>query len=292
SRGADALKSRGFVPPPATPVRGPLTCRDSAMWMRRWWVWTGVSLSVALVTAGLWFVYGGEGTDAGPRPLTGAEAERLALARFRTYRGSPSEVVVRASVPGGGEAVVRAVVDQRRHRGVGWYEVGGDRGQRGLVAWDAGGLAVARTPVDSLAAAVRQAGQPSTRWARRPFGEAPLDSALRLTTLMATDRPENAQLLAQSGPLRLRGEEIGGRHYDVFSGPRPRPRPQAGSAEGRSPLTYWIGADGGLRRITADLGAGRRVSVDVVGERGRVGVPGAPWEGGRQGAPSGRALAP
>lgn len=249
------------------------------MWMRRWWPWAAVSLSLSAALAGvLWFFHDGEG--AGPRPLTSVEAERMALARFRTYQDSPSEVVVRASVPGGGEAVVRAVVDHRRHRGVGWYEA---TGQHGLIAWDAGGLAVARTEhtehtdVDSVSEAVRQAGLPSTRWARRPFGRAPLDSALRLTTVMATDRPENAQLLAQSGPLRLRSEKIEGHRYEVFSGPRPH----AGTAKGRSPLAYWIAPTGTLRRITANLGTRRGASVDLVGGRGRVGVPGEPWERGR-----------
>ncbi|WP_327698462.1 hypothetical protein [Streptomyces sp. NBC_00459] len=245
---------------------------------RRAWCAVGV-LTAAAACAGLLLT----GGDAGPRPLSADEAQRLALARFRTYRISPSEITVHTA-SGDGTAVVRAVVDHRRHRAVGWYEVtGAGRPNSGLLAWDQSGLAVADgSPTAPAEDALRAAGRlKTTAWTRRAFGAAPLDTALRLALSLGADRPDNAQLLAQSGPLRLRDERVDGRRYDVFSGPRPRPNASAspaGSPRDRSPLSYWIDDKGGMRRVRVDLGEGRTVTLDLGGVRVRgVVLPGAPW---------------
>ncbi|MFI8929053.1 hypothetical protein ACIG3E_15415 [Streptomyces sp. NPDC053474] len=264
--------------------------------MTKSWVWAGLALAGA---AGGVLLLAGPEDGGGSRLVSAEEAQRMALARFRTYQGSPSEVVVRVPAPEGA-AVVRAVVDHRRHRAVGWYQAGGQR-EPGLLAWDGGGLAVAEPRQTPQRPGPRQAPQPPRQsagsaaraaarlepsaWTRRPFGRAPLDAALRLTLAMAADRPENPQLLAQSGPLHLRTEQIDGHRYDVLSGPRPRPHASASTtaptkptAAGRSPLTYWIGGDGELRRITADFGADRTVSIDLTRTRVRPGVPDTPWK--------------
>ncbi|WLW55064.1 hypothetical protein [Streptomyces sp. YU58] len=217
----------------------------------------------------------GTGSDGGPRALSAPEAQRMALTRFRTYRASPSAVTLRAATPSGA-TVVRAVVDHRRHRAVGAYEAGG---ARGLLAWDLAGVAVADAPGARAGDVVRAAREVEERaWVRRGYAAGPLDVGLRLVLSLASDRPDNAQLLAQSGPLWLRGERIDGRSYDVFSGPRPRPRGTGGSPSGRSPLAYWIDADGKLRRLTADLGSGRVVTVDLPGGRVVGRFPEGPWE--------------
>jgi hypothetical protein len=261
------------------------------------------------------------GGAAGPRPVSEDEAQRMALARFRTYEASPSEVRVRLPLGSAGSAgssaagtvTVRAVVDHRVHRAVGVYEAADtERTVRGLVAWDMEGIAVARKPaapttsgapggapgratrppapgvVTTAAQAVRVAATLTPEeWSRRPYTSAALDRALRLVLSMAADRPDNAQLLAQSHPLWLRDESLDGRGYGVFSGPRPRPAasprasasPAAGAtaAAGRSPLTYWIDKDGRMRRVTARLAPGQEATVDLVAERVRAKVPGTPW---------------
>ncbi|MDQ0937286.1 hypothetical protein [Streptomyces turgidiscabies] len=247
---------------------------------RAWWA---AGVLTALVCGGL-LLTGGGGEASAPRPLSADEAQRMALARFRTYRISPSEITLHAA-SGDGTAVVRAVVDHRKHRAVGWYEVtGAGRPDGGLLAWDQSGLAVAdaapTAPAkDALRAAERMK---ATEWTRREFGAAPLDTALRLALSLGADRPDNAQLLAQAGPLRLRDERVDGRRYDVFSGPRPRPNGSAtpaGPRGERSPLSYWIDEEGGMRRVRVDLGGGRRITMDLGGVRvrGVSGVPGAPW---------------
>jgi hypothetical protein len=105
----------------------------------------------------------------------------------------------------------------------------------------------------------------------------PLDAGLRLVLGMGSDRPDNAQLLAQSGPLWLRDDRIDGRPLDVFSGPRPRPQGSA-SPSGRSPLAYWIDTDGDLRRLTATLGQDRTVTVDVTARQVAGKLPDNPWK--------------
>ena len=227
----------------------------------------GALLTAAALTAVL---LSATAPDDAPRPVSAPEAQRMALTRFRTYQASPSAVTVRAVTPSG-TTVVRAVVDHRRHRAVGVYG-GAGGGPRGVLAWDLSGVAVARGE------GARTQGR---TWVRREFAAGPLDVGLRLVLSVASDRPDNAQLLAQSGPLWLRDERIGGRSYGVFSGPRPRPQGTArpsGAPTGRSPLAYWIDTDGNLRRVTATLGQGRTVRVDVTRGRVKGGVPQGPWK--------------
>ncbi|MER5403750.1 hypothetical protein [Streptomyces sp. NPDC002769] len=236
------------------------------------------------------------GEDPTPRALSADEARRMALARFRAYEASPAEVTVRLPPVGEetGTVTVRAVVDHRARRAVGAYEmVDGARTLRGLLSWDPGGVAMARPPapvpggapgrrtrpperdaVTTAAQAVRRARTlKSGRWARRPYSTSPLDRALRLVLSVAADRPGDARRLARSGPLWLREEDLDGHGYDVFSGPHPTASPAD-----TSPLTYWIGTGGDLRRITARVTPGHYATVDFVAARVPTGVPGTPWE--------------
>lgn len=264
------------------------------------WV-TAVAAATALagaLTALLLLLSGNRG--ASPHPVSADEAERMALARFRAYEASPAEVTVRlpAAETGDGTITVRAVVDHHVHRAVGAYEIVDDtRTVQGLLAWDLEGVAVARPPaaapgaepgrttarppapdiVTTAAQAVRRAGTlKREEWTRRPYSTAPLDRALRLVVSVAADRPDNAALLARSGPLWLRDERLDGHGYGVFSDPRPGASASASPADD-STLTYWIDTAGNLRRVTARMSPGRYATVDFVATRVRTGVPGAPW---------------
>ncbi|MDX3382383.1 hypothetical protein PV682_13055 [Streptomyces niveiscabiei] len=250
----------------------------------------------ALALSALLTACAGPGEPA--RPLTADEAQRLALARFTTYRTGTAAMDLRVAAPGG-TTEVRAVVDHRAHRAVGWYDAGG---APRLLAWSADGLAVARRgtygepaaqpptggarreaasgDAPSREAALREAARLNTAsWDRRPYGRAPLDIALQLALSLAADRPDNAQLLAQSGPLHLREDTIDGRAYDVLAGPRPRPAATGRPPTGRSPVTYWVDAEGAVRRVSARLGDARTVTLDLTGERVRGSVPRGPWGG-------------
>lgn len=253
------------------------------------------------------------GADAA-RPLTGEEAQRLALARFRTYQSGTTAVVLK-STGQGATAEVHAAVDHRKHRAVGWYVT---NGITGLLSWGPEGLAVARPGAASMSpnsgpgadtpqsALTKAASLKAGSWTRRGYGTSPLDLSLQLALTLGKDRPDNAQLLAQSGASHLRDETVDGRTYGVYTGPRPRPaasraasgadrgesgggRPVSGadrtaagadrvasgaSPEGGSPLTYWVNRDGQLRRVVAKLGEGRTTTLDLTGERLRGTVPG------------------
>ncbi|MER7764522.1 hypothetical protein [Streptomyces sp. NPDC097619] len=275
--------------------------------------------------------------DGGPRPVTGDEARRLALARFGMYERSPVPVVVRAPM-GDGTIEVEAVVDYREHRAVGTYRIvpsggradGGSAG--GLVAWDASGLALAGTGrgASGAAAAVRAVRELGPgAWSPRRYTADPFDLALRLVMNMGADRPENAQLLAQNGAMWLRNEDLEGREFGVFSGPRPAAAraasttspvsdtppvsaaspatagggavaspavvgsvpagsgvPAGGApsragrpATGRSPLTYWVDADGTLRQVEVRPAGQAVPSVIEAGRTAsRLAVPDTPWQ--------------
>ncbi|MFF4301949.1 hypothetical protein [Streptomyces sp. NPDC001601] len=240
--------------------------------MRSPWTWTAL-VAVTGVCGALPFLLA-DGDD--PRPLSAAEARRMALTPLHTYRDSPAEVTVRAPLPGG-TAVVRAVVDEHRHRAVGWFDTG-DAAERGLLAWDGAGLEVARPKVDgsagplarpaSTAEAVRDAARlRPTAWIRRGYGPASLDTALRLTLSLAAARPDDAHRIARSGRRHLGTDRIDGRRYDVFSA-------------GDAPLRYWIDGAGRLRRVREDLDDDRTIEVDVTGARVRTAVPEGPWASG------------
>lgn len=237
----------------------------------RWLTACGAAAALAVGTgAWLW----PEGRPE-PRAVTLDEAGRMALARFTTYEAGPARI--RITVPGrDGESVVDAVVDHRSHHAVGSYRTPG--AAPGLLAWDLGGVGVApapdgtAVPPDPAAAAT----MPRAAWSSRAFSSDPFDVGLRLVLQLAADRPDNAQVLAQQGPLRLRGERIDGRSYDVFSGPRPR----SAAGQGESPLTYWIDGAGGLRRVTVQVpGLARPVTVDFTGPSAEA-VPTTPWTAG------------
>ncbi|MFF3989402.1 hypothetical protein ACFY0B_33055 [Streptomyces sp. NPDC001797] len=240
--------------------------------MRSPWTWTAL-VAVTGVCGALPFLLA-DGDD--PRPLSAAEARRMALTPLHAYRDSPAEVTVRAPLPGG-TAVVRAVVDEHRHRAVGWFDTG-DAAERGLLAWDGAGLEVARPKVDgsagplarpaSTAEAVRDAARlRPTAWIRRGYGPASLDTALRLTLSLAAARPDDAHRIARSGRRHLGTDRIDGRRYDVFSA-------------GDAPLRYWIDGAGRLRRVREDLDDDRTIEVDVTGARVRTAVPEGPWASG------------
>ncbi|MFF0742963.1 hypothetical protein ACFYVL_21445 [Streptomyces sp. NPDC004111] len=250
------------------------------------------------------------GNDADtPHPVTTGQAEQMAVSRFELYEKSPLEVVARA--PMGDDTVeVRAVIDYRAHRAVGAYSTAA---ARGLVAWDAGGLAVAKGKAAGGAEAAAAAAKLKPRaWSPRTFGGDPLDLVLRVAMGLGTNRPDNPQLIAQHGAQYLGRGERDGDTYSLYSGPRPTadrrdavrkgsgaapggtpsgaagasPGGSARPAQARSPLTYWISEQGGLGRVEIRPAGSETQSRIDFGPTVRTAVPHQPW-GGRAGRTSG-----
>ncbi|MFJ1751408.1 hypothetical protein [Kitasatospora sp. NPDC088134] len=236
-------------------------------------------LAAVLLAAGgatAWWLTDGQD---GARPLTTEEASRLALSRFTLYGASPVQVALTAQEGDGMVVEVRGVVDYRTRHAAGSYLVRGPAGtvDQGLVVWDAGGLGLAKAPDGAAGPAWEQADHvPRSGWSSRAYGTDPLDSGLNLLVQLGADRPDNPLLLAQSGPRRLGRDTIDGRAYDRISGPRPREAADRDTAA--SPLTYWIDADGGLRRVTMRItGLGTPTTLDLRGQLAGAKLPEAPW---------------
>ncbi|MFD8826131.1 hypothetical protein ACFV1C_27730 [Streptomyces sp. NPDC059605] len=229
----------------------------------------------------------------GPRPVTLDEAQRLALARFTMYEAGT--VKVDATVKsGGGTTTVHGLVDYRTRHAVGRYAATrAGSTESGMIAWDATGLAVVSDPAsasgpaaahgaDGMAAIVRAAAAAKPRsWSPRAYTGDPLDSTLRLMMSLAADRPENPQLLTQSGPRHLREETLGGTAYAVLSGPRR----SGGARDSRSALTYWVDGEGRLGRMEARIASlPDPARMDFAPAPAGLRVPTRPWPEGT-GAP-------
>ncbi|WP_406340650.1 hypothetical protein [Streptomyces sp. NBC_00648] len=223
----------------------------------------------ALLTAALLMGTTACGAPDRRRPVTLEEAQRLALARLSVYESGPASVLLR--VPAADTDVgVEAVVDYAAHRALGSYHA---LGRDGRVAWDAAGVSVAPG-----GGRLERPGAAS-RWSRRSYTRDPVDRALRLVLALGSDRPENAQLLAQSGPQWLGEKRLRGHTYTLFAGPRPTTRTAGGakpSGPPTSPVTYWIDETGVLGRVEAVLtSGGDPVTVDFTGRRSPL--PPGPW---------------
>ncbi|MFF4097306.1 hypothetical protein ACFYYY_26665 [Streptomyces sp. NPDC001834] len=258
---------------------------------RTLWLRTLIAIAACGVAAGGLTAYRTLSDDATERPVTMEEASRLALSRLNLYQASPVAVTLTAAEGGGVVVRVRAVVDYRTHRAVGSYQVTGAFGpakssgatgqlDHGLIVWDTGGLGLAPAPKGDNSPPWRQAEHiPRSGWSARSYTTDPLDAGLQLLIELGADRPDNPLLLAQSGARWLERDRIDGRSYDRFAGPRAEgATPGAGPDGGRSPLTYWVDGDGGLRRVTMRMpGLGTPTTVEFSGRDRRAKLPEAPW---------------
>ncbi|MFJ5921735.1 hypothetical protein ACIQF6_03900 [Kitasatospora sp. NPDC092948] len=239
-----------------------------------------VTAVAAAVLAGggvtAWQLVGG-GEES--RPLTTDEASRLALSRLKVYQASPLRVTVKVQEGDGMVVEVQGVVDYRTKHAAGSYTVTGKGGiaDQGLVVWDTGGLGLAKSPAGVDGPAWEQAEHvPRTGWSSRSYGTDPLDAGLQLLVQLGADRPDNPLLLAQAGPRWLGRDRIDGRDYDRIAGPRSRDA--ADKDTGTSPLTYWLDADGGLRRVTMRMaGLGTPTTLEIGGQDAGAKLPEAPW---------------
>ncbi|GAA1516540.1 hypothetical protein [Nocardioides humi] len=195
-----------------------------------------------------------------PRPLTGAEAEQLALVRFQLYSASPVRVAMRW--PGSPAISYTVSLDLREHLAWGTFEThDGEDSDTGFVAWD---LATVATAPGAPDAAPPEPGAWSQRALSTQYAQ---DIFLALTLNLGSDRPENPALLRQSTARRLRSDEVDGTRVAVFEGPRPAEATASaggGAASGRT--RYWLDDDGALVRFEAYLGQadGELARVDVV----------------------------
>lgn len=191
------------------------------------------------------FLLAGCTSSSAPSAMTAAQADRLALARFTEYQLGAG--TIQAVVPISGQTFkISGRVDWRSHRGLATIaptSAGAPASTVQLLEWTPDWLAVRGTWNGSV-----PDSPPADGWTPREWQSgAELDTVLRLILDLAADRPENAQLLRQSGAAVLRRDTVGNDPVTVYQGPS--------SQDGTGSHTrYWIADDGSLLRFEARVG--------------------------------------
>ena len=207
----------------------------------------------------------------GPRPLTGDQADRLAVSRFLDYqakgvRFSTTVPTAQGSLPLAGD------IDFRRHLGYAATRLdAGGREQTAVLQWNGTTVQTWLDAGDGLAPPARlPSAKPTGR--RIVAASSGLDTLLVLLLDLGADRPDNAQLLQQSDARWLRTDTVDGQRVDVIRGPSPAAASAGagGSSAAGSSATaptggteYWIDATGRLLRFSATIGS-TAVTIDLV----------------------------
>ncbi|HEX6596522.1 MAG TPA: hypothetical protein VF045_06275 [Acidimicrobiales bacterium] len=224
------------------------------------WLVAGAAAVAGIAIVGAILVRANDGgapspSSSGPRPVTAAEADRLAVMRFLLHQGRG--VHFRTHVSTAGNVVsVAGLLDFHGPVGYGQVSSAGSSftlqwTKRSLVAWPAAET-ISEPPPDL------PAGSPTAR----PLAPAQsaVDTVLALLLELGLDRPDNAQLIRANGARWVRSDTIAGTRVDVLQGPAAT----ADSAASGGPLTYWVDATGRLLRVEAYLGGGGRpTAVDL-----------------------------
>lgn len=202
-------------------------------------------------------------TSAGPRPLSGDEAQRLSMMRYTNYTDGVR--ALRFEVADGGRTfTVDGWADFAAH--VGYAHVSEDGADPQLVAWTLDGITSHEPVAASGADAAGAAGPPlpppdDTAWTSSTLApeQSRLHALLGLVFQAASDRPDNPLLLQQTDARWLRSDEVDGVAVDVVAGPtadRAYDPATATTAPDGSDATvrYWLDGDGRLLRLEARLG--------------------------------------
>jgi hypothetical protein len=215
----------------------------------------------------------GGGTKSG-RALTSDEADNLAITRFRNYQTGGRAVTI--TVPGtAGDLVITASVDYRGKLGYGVvHGAGRDTSSDGLIEWSASSVFLDPMP-DAPAAA--PATPPTAGWYSRPLQQtgSALDSSLVIALSLGSDRPDNAQLLAQNGAAWIGQDHVGGRSVEVLAGPTAQVGSAAGTATAGT-VRYWLGPDGTMYRVQAAVASESQSTVIDFDTQKYAAVPAVP----------------
>lgn len=227
--------------------------------------------------------------DEPARPLSGAEADRLA--RMRQLNWDHGRAGVRATLGEGADAVaLRGWVDWRRPVIYLARSGPGETGTTeliqavpGLTAYRAAETAGTEPPVDPPGDGwrLRQPGAGSAAGA--PVDPGLLDSLTTLLLTVGAREATSADLLADSEARWLGADRVAGHEVDILLGPALPPRvPPAGPAvpePAHDPslaamggaVQYWLDGEARLHRLEAVLSRGTSVRVDL--DRGDRTVP-------------------
>lgn len=178
-----------------------------------------------------------------PRPVTAAEADRLAVMRFRLQRAGGVHFRTEVSSARGSLSLVG---DVDYSSGIGKAQISG-AGSSFTLQWNGATLLAWAGDEGASDPAVRPL-EPT---------QSASDAVLALLLELGQDRPDNAQLIRENGARWLRAETVGGTGVDVLQGPAP---PGAAAGPG-GPVTYWVNEGGDVLRIEARLGGGPSATI-------------------------------
>lgn len=183
-----------------------------------------------------------------PAAMSAAQADRLALARFTEYQSGASAIEALVQISGQ-TFKVSGRVDWKQHRALAVItptaaaSAAAPASDTQLLLWTPAWLAVRGTWNGAAPDTPPPDGWTLRDW--QPGAE--LDTVLQLILQLAADRPENAQLLRQSGAAVLRTDTVGTQPVTVYQGPP--------SQDGTGSHTrYWVAQDGSLPRFEARVG--------------------------------------
>lgn len=183
-------------------------------------------------------------SDEGPRPLTGAQAERLAMFQFNAYQAGM--LAVTGTVVADQSVTINGWVDTSKGHGYALVQAPEAKHPGAFLAeWTASEISA-----QDFTGSKAPLPPPDSGWQSTALNTkaSPLAAAQALLVSLSSDRPDNAQLLVQSGAEWLGSDTIDGTKVDIMSGPV-----AASSKNKQSSFRYWIDDDGNLLRVQALL---------------------------------------
>ncbi|NYD68161.1 hypothetical protein [Agromyces atrinae] len=233
------------------------------------------ALAAVALMLGLAGCTGGSGdaaptpSDDGPRVVTTAESELLAVIRFKNFDAGTRSVEA-AFDDSGSALTLDGWFDYETHVGYGLVTADGNGGD--LILWDGTTLAA----LSAAGATSPPLPVPASTEAWSPGAVDPTASAaqavLSVVASLGADRPENPLLLRQNGALHLTDDEIDGTAVSVFTGPAEGAVSGDAVDPDASGVRYWVDETGLLLRVEARLG-GTWVTIDL-GPADDVTIPG------------------
>lgn len=193
------------------------------------------------------------------RPVTAAESELLAAARFRNFDAGTRTVSFDVD-DDSTRLYLAGWFDYATHTGYGALTA--DGAPNSLLLWNANEVAAhPPTATDADAAAplpIPDAAPLGASWQTAPLSGAHsrLHTMLQVIASLGSDRPDNPLLLRQGGALALGDDTVDGTAVTVFAGPlSDSPLPQGQTVDPEAATTrFWVDADGLMRRAAVRLG--------------------------------------
>jgi len=131
------------------------------------------------------------------RPLTAEEAGTLAQVLYNNYElGGADFVATSVSEPGGSQVYVQGIIDWKTHTGHAGVQTQIPDAQISEVYWQANVVAERRPTFDQIL--MGRGAPPEPVVVRAPNMNLRLDQMLAVVTGLATQQPENAQLILQN----------------------------------------------------------------------------------------------